>query len=407
MSYLVLSGLLVALLVFLWPAIHSARPERKRTAHRAQRLSRSTATKASSDLGGTGATTVPAPVAGAMPAVERIAAPVLHLLDYDMLAPDVALQLTTLADALPRPRSVMLQLAQAGDDPAEVARVVATDPATAALLLRTVNSAQFGLSREITSVQHAITFLGANLVRDIALHHSLAIPVDTRNLTAERIYQGLWRDSYLASSIALVLAQRLCMPSPSVLATQALLFRLGDIALVSHHPQMAGLYHADPDLTDLVGQTQQQLGFNSAMIGAHLAQVWGLPPQLRTLLRRSLAPLVGGPQTVAVDILPGVALGYFSTRLAQVLSRQVDFDLPAALQVMFARPEAYYLPEYMAAIGIDDVQAVLGEPAVERRLAGLPGRRPNGRITLVEISSIDLWVESRRGMSRRWNAQFT
>jgi hypothetical protein len=29
----------------------------------------------------------------------------------------------------------------------------------------------------------------------------------------------------------------------------------------------------------------------------------------------------------------------------------------------------------MAAIGIDDVQAVLGEPAVERRLAGLPGRR--------------------------------
>lgn len=374
MSYLVLSGLLVALLVFLWPATRSAQPERKRTAPRAQRLSRSTAIKASRDLGGTASTTIPAPAADAMSAAEPIAAPVLHLLDYDMLAPDVALQLTSLVDALPRPRGIMLQLVQAGDDPAEVARVVATDPATVALLLRTVNSAQFNLSREIISVQHAITFLGANLVRDIAVRHSMAIPLDTRDLTAERIYQGLWRDSYLASGITLALAQRLRMPSPSILATQALLFRLGDIVLVSHHPQMAGLYHADPDLIELVDQTQQRFGFNSAMIGAHLAQVWGLPPQLHTLLRCSLAPLVGGPESVATDMLPGVALGYFSTRLAQALSRQVDFDLPAALQVMFARPEAYYLADYMAAIGIDDVQAVLGEPAVERRLAGLPGR---------------------------------
>lgn len=375
MSYLVVSGLLVAVLVFLWPAIRSARPERKRTVPRARRLSRSTATKASGDLAGTASTAIPAPAAGATPAAEPIAAPVLHLLDYDMLAPDVALQLTTLVDALPRPRGIMLQLVQAGDDPAEVARVVATDPATAALLLRTVNSAQFNLSREIVSVQHAITFLGANLVRDIAVHHSMAIPLDTRNLTAERIYQGLWRDSYLASGITLVLAQRLRMPSPSILATQALLFRLGDIVLVSHHPQMADLYHADPDLIELVDQTQQRFGFNSAMIGAHLAQVWGLPPQLHTLLRCSLAPLVGGPESVATDILPGVALGHFSTRLARALARQVDFDLPGALQVMFARPETYYLADYMAAIGIDDVHAVLGEPAVERRLAGLPGRR--------------------------------
>jgi len=153
---------------------------------------------------------------------------------------------------------------------------------------------QFNLSREIISVQHAITFLGANLVRDIAVRHSMVIPSDTRDLTAERIYQGLWRDSYLASGITLVLAQRLGMPSPSILATQALLFRLGDIVLVSHHPQMAGLYQADPDLIALVDQTQQRFGFNSAMIGAHLAQVWGLPPQLHTLLRCSLAPLVGG-----------------------------------------------------------------------------------------------------------------
>jgi HD-like signal output (HDOD) protein len=299
----------------------------------------------------------------------------VQLLDDTDLVPEVALQLTALADSLPRPRSVMLQLVQAGDDPAELARVVATDPATAALLLRTVNSAQFNLTNEITSVQHAITYLGANLVRDVAMHHAMAVPVDTRNLTAERIYQALWRNSYLASGITLALAQRLGMPSPSVLSTQALLYRLGDIALVSHRPGMAAVYNTDPHLADLVDQTQQQLGFNSAMVGAHLAQTWGLPAALWGFLRRSLAPLAGGPQTLTADLLPGVTLGYFSTRLAQALSRQVDFDLPAALQDLLARPEAHYLPQYLAAIGLLDPLAVLSEPGVERRLAALASRR--------------------------------
>ena len=89
-------------------------------------------------------------------------------------------------------------------------------------------------------------------------------------------------------------------------------------------------------------------------------------------MRRSLAPLVGGPQAIAADIVPGVALGYFSTRLEQALSGQVDFDVPAAMQALGSRAEAYYLPQYLTAIRLDDVPSVL---AVERRLAKLMASR--------------------------------
>lgn len=313
--------------------------------------------------------------AEAGPPAARSAAPApeVQLLEDDALAPQVALALTALADSVPRPRSVMLQLLQAGDDPVEVARVVSTDPATAALLLRTVNSAQFGLAREITSVQHAITYLGANLVRDVATHHAMAIAVDTRNLAAERIYQGLWRDSYVASGIAHALAQRCGWPSPSVLSTQALLFRLGDVALVLHHPELTALYNADPDLSTLVDQTQQALGFNSAMVGTHLAQVWGLPGAIGEVLRFGLVPLVGGPLGEAQRL--GVTVGYFATRLAQALSRQVDVDLPAAFDALMQRAEAHYLPQYLADIGLPDPLAALADPAVGRRLAALVGQR--------------------------------
>lgn len=372
-AYVALIGGFLGAMGFLWWAAGRS-PRAGSDARRSSSpAKRTTAVRAGGELANVGSAAQAAEMAA--PAIAAPAAPVLRLLDDSDLPPDVASTLTALADALPRPRSVLVQLLQAGDDPAELARFIATDPATAALLLRTVNSAQFALSQEISSVQHAITYLGANLVRDVALHHAMAVPVDTRNLTAERIYQALWRDSYLASGIALALAQRRGWPSPSVVSTQALLYRLGDIALVSRQAQLAALYSTDPDLADLVDRTQQELGFNSAMVGAHLAQVWGLPNALRGLLRRSLVPLVSGPQALDEDLRLGVTVGYFSSRLAQALSRQVDFDLPAALRDMMARAEAHYLPGYLAAIGLTDPQAVLGEPAIERRLAGLVARR--------------------------------
>jgi hypothetical protein len=39
------------------------------------------------------------------------------------------------------------------------------------------------------------------------------------------------------------------------------------------------------------------------------------------------------------------------------------------------RPEAHYLPRYLAGISLPDPLLALAEPAVERRLAGLVARR--------------------------------
>lgn len=260
MAYLALIAGIMGGLAVLWFAAGSSRAPRRHSgaAPASFRSSQNTAAKAATQLTPTPPMKAPAPVLdGAAEAIKPppIEIVTLRLLDDTLLEPDVALRLAGLADSLPRPRSVMLQLAQAGDDPAELARIVATDPATAALLLRTVNSAQFSLRSEITSIQHAITYLGANLVRDVAIRHAMTVPAAGRNLTAERIYQGLWRNSYLASGIALALAQRLRLPAPAATSTQALLFMLGDIALVSHYPQIADLYNADLDLAVLVAGT--------------------------------------------------------------------------------------------------------------------------------------------------------
>jgi HD-like signal output (HDOD) protein len=319
------------------------------------------------------------------------AAPVVSLFNDRMMTPETAARLAALADSLPRPRAVLTQLLQSGDDPVELARVVATDPATAAQLLRTVNSAQllrtvnsaqFQLAQQITSVQHAVTYLGANLVRDIAIRHALAVPPVPGEPAAEHVYQQLWRNSYLASAVALVVARQQRLPSAAALSTQALLFSLGDIALVAQHPQLAELYSPGNDLQARVEATQQQLALNSAMAAAHLGRVWQLPQDLVAVLGASLEPVAGGPQRLSAELLPGVTLGYFATRLAEVLLQQSVCAPRAAVDALLLQPQAYFLPEYLAACGVVGIADMLEQPAVTRRLAavwsGLDGNRRRG-----------------------------
>ncbi|MBF0245407.1 MAG: HDOD domain-containing protein, partial [Planctomycetes bacterium] len=55
---------------------------------------------------------------------------------------------------------------------ADAVRIVETDPALTALVLRTVNSAAYGLRVSIESVKRAVSFLGSTAVLGIAMNQS-------------------------------------------------------------------------------------------------------------------------------------------------------------------------------------------------------------------------------------------
>lgn len=294
--------------------------------------------------------------------------PEVILLSEESLTAEARGLLQTLADASPRPRLVLLRLLPAGGDPLELARVVAGDPAIAALLLRTVNSAQFKLVQEITSVQRAITYLGTNLVRDIAIRNALPLPQAVDSVQ-ERVLETLWSNSYLASAIAFALARQLRLGGPAELSTQALLFGLGDIALVTQQPQLAELYAEEGGLHERVGRIQRELGYNAALAGAHLGRAWQLPQGLCRTLEASLLPLTTPARELETELLPGVALGYFANRLAERLSRQEEFQLQAGLDHLLDSAEAARIPEYLTAAGLGSAPALLVDPALERRLA--------------------------------------
>ena len=62
---------------------------------------------------------------------------------------------------------------------AQIQTIISKDPALTANLLRMANSAQFGLSRQVLSLEHAITMLGMSRIRSLALSTSISTAFPT------------------------------------------------------------------------------------------------------------------------------------------------------------------------------------------------------------------------------------
>jgi HD-like signal output (HDOD) protein len=79
---------------------------------------------------------------------------------------------------LPVMSEVAHSLVRSLNDPAataaQIESIIGKDPALTANLLRMANSAQFGMSRQVLSLDHAITLLGMSRIRSLALSTSIS-----------------------------------------------------------------------------------------------------------------------------------------------------------------------------------------------------------------------------------------
>jgi HD-like signal output (HDOD) protein len=163
-------------------------------------------------------------------------------------------------EKLPSPPHLYLSLTQALEhdddaDSADVAKLVAADPAIAAKVLQLSNSAFFSQGRTIADLRTAVTRLGLSTLRDLVLA-SEVFSAPTLS-TAER--NSLQQRALLASRLA---ARLLPESSAELGATAAL---LADIGLL-----LPGVRNErDPDASeDRPGHTEA---------GAYLLGLWGLP----------------------------------------------------------------------------------------------------------------------------------
>ena len=159
----------------------------------------------------------------------------------------------------------------------ELARLISTDAALSAHLLRIVNSPYYGLARSIGTVSDALAVLGFNLVRRTVTAAVLQRPLfaylhDTAKARA------FWRHELLCAALARHLA--LQRGSSGEFAYMAgLLHDVGRLVMLVQFPERVDvlLERRSDDLDEGIVRERERFGFDHGQVGGALLELWGLP----------------------------------------------------------------------------------------------------------------------------------
>ena len=159
-------------------------------------------------------------------------------------------------------------------DVVSVRDIIAKDPALTATLLRMANSALFGLSRSVTTLDKAVSVVGMTQIRARALSICLA--------NAFRLPQGIdrlefWRYSMVCAGYARFLASEADMDEQQAWLT-AMMLRLGEMIIVQQQPTVLNLVQRQPCGPGERWQRQRTLlGFDEGSVTAEVAKRWDFP----------------------------------------------------------------------------------------------------------------------------------
>jgi putative nucleotidyltransferase with HDIG domain/diguanylate cyclase (GGDEF)-like protein len=165
----------------------------------------------------------------------------------------------------------------------DLARVIETDPALAAKVLRIVNSAAYGLHRKIASVSQAVALLGFAGIRALALGVTLFERLVRKKDAAgfDRLF--FWQHCLAVAALARILAGRLGYADPEEAYIAGLLHDVGKIILETHGRKGYSDFcrrHAAEDGGTLVENEARFVGLSHDRLGAFFCAHWQLPERL-------------------------------------------------------------------------------------------------------------------------------
>lgn len=162
-------------------------------------------------------------------------------------------------------------------DAGSIAKVIETDPAVTAAVLRIVNSAFYNV--KTGSVTQAITYLGLPVVKSIVLSCSLftSLNIKVPPFTIARLTRHATMTNFYVTKIYTELLNR---KVPDVLSTAGLLHNLGLLMYLHYFPEIytrvveAHLKQPQKSLSEL---EKEIMGVTHSELGGYLLDWWGLP----------------------------------------------------------------------------------------------------------------------------------
>jgi len=202
----------------------------------------------------------------------------------ELLASDPLKRLTSRLTTLPSLPSLysrlMEELRSQDASLSNVGRIISSDAGMTAKILQLVNSAFFGIARQVTSAQQAVTLLGLETIKALVLSIHIFSQFD-RSALPVHLAEGLWRHSVTVGLFAraIVRLERRDQNLSDNSFTAGLLHDIGKLVLAANLADQyrAVLSSVENEGLALTEAEREQFGATHAQVGAYLLGLWGLP----------------------------------------------------------------------------------------------------------------------------------
>ena len=198
--------------------------------------------------------------------------------------------------SLPTLPTVVSKMIELVDNPKtsanSLARLIATDQALTARILKLANSAYYGFPREISTVNMAIVVLGFNTVKEMGL--SLSVFEAFKDSGHDKRFDStqFWRHSIGCGAAARLIARRTNYQFIGEAFVAGLLHDIGKAILNQYmHAEFMNILHAvSEDGASLDDAENAAVGATHAQIGGWLAEKWNLPKIIVDCISHHHAP---------------------------------------------------------------------------------------------------------------------
>lgn len=172
--------------------------------------------------------------------------------------------------------------------PFDLNKVISLDPVLTGRLLQLINSAYYGLGSHVTSLVKAITMLGINTVKNLALTTAIL-----NSLPGNKVINGLDMEGYWRHCLCVAVTSKLLAAKQGVdpkyhqeYFTAGLLHDIGKIPLntILSSDYMNIIAAADRERKHLFNTENEGLGINHCSAGVMIAKAWKLDSPLADVI---------------------------------------------------------------------------------------------------------------------------
>lgn len=163
--------------------------------------------------------------------------------------------------------------------PSDLHKVISLDPVLTGQLLKLINSAYYSLVNKVTSPARAITMLGMNTVKNMALSAAIISNVNTTRNSHVLSAEKFWKHSIATAVIVQLLGEEiddLDKVERDELFLAGFMHDLGKIPFGHEYAKVFRMA-MDKQVTLLIAE-RELLGIDHQQVGAMIAEKWKLSP---------------------------------------------------------------------------------------------------------------------------------